>query len=109
MSSSARDEDAVGGNAFLLHLVAAARARQLLGQEAALGAGGHDHGVLDELGADEPQHLGAEVLRPVGPADAAARDRREAQVHALDARRVDPDLAVGARLRRCVHRACCRT
>ena len=38
----------------------------------------------------EAQHLGAEVLRAVGPADAAARDRREAQVHALDARASRP-------------------
>ena len=64
---------------------------------------GHDHGVLDELGAHEAQDLGAEVLRPVRPADAAARDRREAQVDGLHARRVDPDLAERARLRRCFH------
>ena len=98
-----RDEDAVGGDALLLDLLAAAGARQLLGQEAALGARRHDDGVLDELRAHEAQHLGAEVLRPVRPADAAARDRREAQVDALDARRVDPDLAERARLRRRLH------
>ena len=69
------DEDAVGGHALLLDLLAAAGARQLLGQEAALGARRHDHRVLDELGAHEPQDLRAEVLRPVRPADAAARDR----------------------------------
>ena len=64
---------------------------------------GHDHGVLDELGAHEAQHLRAEVLRPVRPADAAARDRREAQMDRLHARRVDPDLAERARLRRRLH------
>ena len=97
------DEDAIGGHAFLLDLLAAARARQLLGQEAALGARGHDDGILDELGAHEPQDLRAEVLHPVRPADAAARDRRKAQMDGLHARRVDPDLAEGAGLRRRLH------
>ena len=32
----------------------------------------------DELGADEAQHLRPEVLRPVRPADTAARDRTHA-------------------------------
>ena len=40
-----------------------------------------------------PEHLGAEILRPVRPADAAARDPAEAQMHAFDARAVDEDLA----------------
>ena len=97
------DEDAVGGNALLLDLLARAAARQPLRQKAALGARGHDDGVLDALGANETQHLGAEILGAVGPADAAAGDRRKAQVHTLHARRVDPDLAEGARLRRGLH------
>jgi hypothetical protein len=98
-----RDEHAVGGNAFLLDVLASSGARHQLGQKAALGTRRHDDGVLDELGAHEAQHLRAEVLRPVRPADAAARDRPEAQVHAPDARRVHPDLAEGARLRRRLH------
>ena len=66
--------------------------RQLLGKETALGAHRHDDGVLDLLRLGEPQHLGAEILRPVRPAQAAARHRAEAQVHALDAGRIDEDL-----------------
>jgi hypothetical protein len=65
-----------------------------------LGAGRHDHRVLDLLGFDEAEHFGAEIRGPVRPADAAARDRRETQVHAFDARRVDPDLAEGRVARR---------
>ena len=45
-----------------------------------------------------PEHLGAEVLRPVGPAQAAARDLAAAQMHALEARRVDEDLEHRLRL-----------
>jgi hypothetical protein len=69
-----------------------ARRRQALGEEAALGADRHDHGILDLLRLDEAQDLGAEILRPVGPAQAAAGDVAEAQVQALDARTVDEDL-----------------
>src|SRR5262249_59883287 len=57
------------------------------------------HGVLDLLRLDETEYLGAEVLRPVGPADAAARHLAEAQVHAFDARRIDEDLEQWARQR----------
>ncbi len=46
-----------------------------------------------------PEHLGAEILRPVRPADAAARHLAEAQVHAFDARRIDEDLVQRARQR----------
>ena len=52
----------------------------------------HDDDVLHHLRLDQAEHLGAEVLRPVGPAQAAARDLAAAQVHALEARRVDEDL-----------------
>ena len=65
---------------------------RLLGHEAALGADRHDDGVLDLLRLDQAEHLGAEILRPVGPAQAAARDLAEAQVHAFDARRIDENL-----------------
>ena len=63
---------------------------QLLGVEAALGAGRHDDGVLDHLRLDQPEDLGAEVLAPVGPAQPAAGHRAEAQVHALDPRASRP-------------------
>ena len=67
-------------------------AGSMLRHEAALGADRHDDGVLDLLRLHQAQHLGAEILRPVGPADAAARHLAEAQMHALDARRIDEDL-----------------
>ena len=59
---------------------------------------GHDHGVLDHLCLDQAQDLGAEVVASVGPAQAAAGDRTEAQVHTLDAGRVDEDLELRPRL-----------
>ncbi len=65
--------------------------RQALREEAALGAHRHDHRVLHLLRLHEAQDLGAEILRPVGPAQTAARDVAEAQVHALDAGRIDED------------------
>lgn len=88
-----RDEGAVAGDALgepgvTVH----GGVRELLGDEAALGADRHDHGVLDHLRLDQAEDLRTEVLTPVGPAQAAARDLAEAQVHALDPRRVHPDL-----------------
>jgi hypothetical protein len=46
---------------------------QILQHEAALGADRHDDGVLDLLGLDQAQHLGAEVFAAVRPAQAAPR------------------------------------
>ncbi len=69
--------------------------RQGLGIESALGADRHDDGVLDLLRLDETQDLGAEVVLAVRPAQAAARHRTEAQVHAFDVRRPDEDFAIG--------------
>ena len=86
------DEDAVALRALREPGLPIACRRQVLGHEAALGAHRHDDGVLDLLRLDEAEHLGAEILRPVGPAQAAARDLAEAQVHALDAGRIDEDL-----------------
>ena len=60
--------------------------RQLLGIEAALGAGRDDHRILDHLRLHQAEDLGAEIVAPVGPAEAAAGDRAAAQVDALDAR-----------------------
>jgi hypothetical protein len=76
----------------------AAADRQPLRHEAALGADRHDHRVLDALGLLQSQHLGAEVLRPVGPADAAAGDLAAAQMHPLDVGRIDEDFGIGPRL-----------
>ncbi len=47
----------------------------------------HDDGVLDLLRLHEPENLRAEILAPIRPADAAARDVTHAQVHALHPRR----------------------
>ena len=99
MSSSVADEHLVGGDAFGLHLIARRPHRQVLGHEAALGADRHDHRILHLLRLHQAENLGAEVLRPVGPADAAARHLAEAQMHALDARRIDGDLVERARQR----------
>ena len=63
-----------------------------LDDEATLGAGGDDDGVLHRLRAHQVVDLGAEVVGPIAQADAAAGDAAAAQVHALDVRRVHVDL-----------------
>ncbi len=73
--------------------------RHQLGHEAAFGADRHDHRVLDLLRLHQPEDLGAEILRPVGPADAAARHLAEAHMHAFDARRIDENFVERARQR----------
>ena len=83
-------------------LLAGGVGRHPLGIEAALGAHRHDHRILDLLRLDQAQDLGAEILAPVRPADAAARDAPEAQMHALHGRRIDEDFAPGARRRQVV-------
>ncbi len=93
------DEGLVAGDPLGQPGVAVGRVGQLLAEEAALGADGHDHGVLHHLRLDQAEHLGAEVVAAVGPAQAASRDRAEAEVHALDPRRVDEDLEARPRLR----------
>ena len=94
------DEDPVGGDPLFHHVVARAGARHQLRQKPAFRAGRNNHRVLHLLRFAQPENLGAEILRPIRPANAAARNRREAHVHAFDARTVDPNLAKGARLRR---------
>ena len=79
-----------------LELVAVAR--RPLQVEAALRPGGHDHGVLGQLGAHQSEDLGPVVL-PVRPADAAAGDGSAAQVDALHRRAVHVDLEQRRRLR----------
>ena len=75
-----------------------------LDDEAALGADRHDHAVLDRLRLHQAEHLGAEILAPVGPADAAARDLAAAQVDAFHPRRIDEDLERRPRQRQIGHR-----
>ena len=95
----AAHEGPVAGDAFLLDGLAACGDRQLLGKEAPLGADRDDHRILHHLRLGEPQHLGAEILAPVRPAYAAARHRAAAQMHGLDARRIDENLVLRPRLR----------
>ena len=92
------DEDAVAFRPFRQPGVAIGRGGELLGVEAALGAGRHDDGILDPLRLHEAQNLGAEIVASVGPAQAPACDAPGAQVNALDTRRKDPDLPPGERL-----------
>ena len=100
------DEALVAGDAFGEPRIAIRRRiRQLLAEEAALRTHRHDDGVLHHLRLDQAQHFGAEILAPIRPAQAAARDRAEAQVHAFDARAVDEDLAVRPRLGQVGNRA----
>src|SRR3546814_7645446 len=67
------DGDAIALRPFPEPRLAVARRRQLLGVEAALGAGRHDDCVLHHLGLQQAEDFGAEVVAPVGPAQAAAR------------------------------------
>ena len=60
------------------------RVHRLLDHEPALGAHRHDHRVLDHLRLHQAQHLGAEILAPVRPAQPAARHLAAAQMDALD-------------------------
>ena len=92
------DERAVARHAFGQPRLAVAGVGQLLAEEPALRADRHDDGVLDHLRLDESEHLGAEVVAAVGPAQATAGDRAEPQVHALDAGRVHEDLEPRSRL-----------
>ncbi len=94
------DELAVGGLSRTQPRVPVDRwIGQPLGVEAALGADGDDDRVLDLLGLDQAEDLRAEVLLTIAPAKATAGDLAEAEVHALDHRREDPDLVLRPRQR----------
>ena len=82
----------------LLSLQLLAVGRRPLEHEATLGTGRDDHGVLDHLCLHQAQDLGAVVLQPVRPADAAAGDEPTPQVHALHLGRVHEDLPPRYRL-----------
>src|SRR5947208_3180134 len=66
-----------------------------LDHEPALGPGGHDQRVLEDLGPHQAQHLAAVVVRTLAATDAPACHRAPAQVDTFDLRSVDEDLAVG--------------
>ena len=72
--------------------------RRALEDEPALRAHRDDHGVLDHLRLHQAQDLGAVVLQPVRPADAAAGDHAAAEVHARHLGREHEDLPQRHRL-----------
>ena len=86
------NELAVAGLTLLLHLGARHVCADPARHEPALGAHRDDYRVLHLLRLDKAQDFRAEVLQPVGPAQATAGDLTTAQVHALHARRIDVDL-----------------
>src|SRR5262249_13340862 len=81
---------------------------QQLGHEPALGTDRNDDRVLDLLRLGQAENFGTKILRPVRPADAAARDLAETQVHAFDPGRIDEDLIARSRQRHGVKRAACK-
>ncbi len=60
--------------------------------ETALGPGGNDDGVLLHLREGQIEHLGAEVVGPLAPAQPAPGDQPGPQVNALDRRSVHEGL-----------------
>ena len=96
----AGDEQSVAGDPLgLLRLPVGARfaggRRWAAHHETTLGTDRHDHRVLHLLGLDQAEDLGAEVLGPVRPPQAAAGYRAESEVHPFQSRRVHPDLMCG--------------
>ena len=93
------DEGLVAGDAVRHDRIAITAYGRAHGNETALGANRHNDRVLDLLRLDQAQDLGAEILAPVRPADAAARHLAAAQVNALHLRAVDENLGERARRR----------
>ena len=89
------DEGLVGLAPGFEDFLAGAVSGKGLGIETALRTDRHDDGILHLLRLHQAQHLGAEIVAPVRPAQAAAGDRSEAQVHAFNIRRPDEDFAIG--------------
>ncbi len=89
--------DALGHQRLTVGSRVTGRCGRPLEDEAALRADRDDDGVLDHLRLHQAEHLGAEVLAAVGPPQPTAGDSAEAQVHALEARAVDPDLVLRPR------------
>lgn len=63
-----------------------------LENEPSLGSHRHDDRVLQHLGLHQPQDLGAEIVVPIAPPDAAARHTAAAQVNTFKESRVHVDL-----------------
>ena len=94
----AAHEGAVALDDLLVQRLPVVARRGPLDDEPALRADRDDHRVLHRLRLHQPEHLGAEVLAPVGPADSSARDLAAAQVDRLRPRRVDEHLEHRPRL-----------
>ena len=62
------------------------------GDKTTLRSARNDDGILDHLRVYEPQHLGAEIIRTIAPANATTRHRRPTEVHSLHSSRMDPHL-----------------
>ena len=62
----------IAGNALLQPGLATIVQGSLLGNKTALGTGGNNYRIFHLLCLDQPQHLGAVILHPVGPAQATA-------------------------------------
>ena len=87
-----RDEELVGSYAHLVVLILLSIAvGQVLGNKAALGPGGDNDGILGDLSLHQAEHLGAEVLGAVAPAQTTAGNLAKAQVHTFEGFTLDKD------------------
>src|SRR5262245_38711093 len=93
------NEQLVSRDSFRLHDVTRRALWHQLGHEAAFGANWYNDCVFDLLRLHQPENLGAEILRSVGPTDSAAGDLAKTQVHAFNARRIDKHLVERPRKR----------
>ena len=92
------DEDFITRLTFSGPASAVARGRwQLLGIKASLCSCRNDHRVFHALRFHQAQDLCAEIVAPVRPAQAAARNRPGTQVNAFDPSRIDEYFAPGDR------------
>ena len=81
------DEYFIGLSSFRKPCIAInAHVGQALGVEPAFGSGGHDNGVFHPLRLHQAKNLRAEVITPVGPAQATAGDRSGTQMDTLQPR-----------------------
>ena len=88
-------QQAVAGDAFGQECLAIGGGGRVFQDEAALGAGGHDDDILQALRLHQAEDFGAEILTPVGPADAATCHWASAQVAALHPGGMDEDFPPG--------------
>ena len=80
----ATDEGLIGFDALSLESLAIRYFRKALGHETTLGTDWHDYRVLDLLGFDQPENLGAVVLETIGPAQTTSSHLATTQMHALN-------------------------